>query len=182
MVGTAYERTTHLLFGFRSPTDWLGKLEREHSAFCAATDPHERTGHAMNFAITAWAMCDWLAAAAVPDGTQAELDAMLRTVQTRHLAACASLAVMRDIANAAKHRALTRRRPTTVAARTSLAPPPGTIALSTSAIYVSEDPPDAEPQMIVHNVETEEGKSTFLRHAEFVLEHFRRELSRPPSS
>jgi hypothetical protein len=180
---TPYQRTTHLLFGFEGPRDWLSKLEREYALFCGPVDDvHARTSHAMNFAITAWAMCDWLAADAVPNGNKAQLAAELDRVQTLHVGACASLGVMRDIANAAKHRALTGSRPTlTRSARTSLAPTPaaGTIALGTSVIYAPLEEPEAAPPMVVHNVEDETGKATFLVHANQVLEHFRREVRTP---
>lgn len=106
-----------LSLGFTSPTDLLGKAERDLSELEGAIAAQEegRIGDVLyNFSASVTSIKDWLKAHPSGSFTDAEVEALV--------SASTALSSFRDIANANKHRYITRYRPSTSETKLSAMP------------------------------------------------------------
>lgn len=105
------EETAKLLYGMETVRDWLEKAVRERDRFLEAVNPQERTDHAINFAITASHLEDWVFHLYIQGNREewpehqasGRFDSWVRDE-------CPAMLLLADLNNAAKHRVLDRRQ------------------------------------------------------------------------
>lgn len=110
-VSETPEETAKLLYGMETVRDWLEKAKREKNRFLEAKEAQDKTDHAINFAITASHLEDWVFNLYVqgninewPDHqTSGKFDRWVRDESPAML-------LLADLNNAAKHRVLDKRR------------------------------------------------------------------------
>ena len=104
------EQTAQLLFGLESARDWLAKAKRERDRFLESEESHAQTDHALNFALTASHLEDWVYHLHVKGNcdewgshqTSKKIDEWVR-------AQSLAMKFLADVNNAAKHRVLNSR-------------------------------------------------------------------------
>lgn len=93
-------------FGLKSPAELIEKLEREINRLRAAEKPgsedHKRQAdHAINCALTAWHISDWVFVAGLK--TSSVRANSLGNFQKQLIGECSELGIWKDLANGSKH-------------------------------------------------------------------------------
>lgn len=104
------QKTAELLFGYDAALDWLSKAKRERDRFLNTSVQKERTDHALNFAMTASHLEDWVFHLLV-EGNHKDWPDHQTTKCFDKWIRDSSLAmrILADVNNAAKHRVLNTR-------------------------------------------------------------------------
>lgn len=93
-------------FGLTSPLDLIGKLEREIGRLGASEEPDSvdhknQADHAINCALTAWHISDWVFVSGLKTDTVSANS--LGNFQKQLIDDCSDLGICKDLANGSKH-------------------------------------------------------------------------------
>jgi len=102
--------TVNLLFGLETINDWLSKVIREKERFLLSNDMQKKTDHALNFAISASHLEDWVFQLYIKGNKDWKEIKFDRDFDAWVRAQCPAMLIIADICNAAKHRILRKRR------------------------------------------------------------------------